>query len=279
MGARLRSIAYSAGNLGVSLFFNTTQTWLIFFYVDVVRLDARLVGLAFALAYGVWNAVNDPLVGALSDRTRSRWGRRVPYIALGTPALLVLFFLVWSPPLGGRPLADPRSWALLAWFTAVDRPVRPRQHRSQRAVCLAVPRAVPAAPRADRGFHVPAVRRDRRDRARPRSDAAAEERDRRPGRRAGGVEVRGAGAGRGGRRLVGRVPARQPRTRARRAETGDAAPAGVQGHPGEPIVPHLHGRRSHDQLHLELALGHGAVLLQVRRRRQRRRRPASSSPR
>ena len=119
MGARLRSIAYSTGNLGVSLFFNTTQTWLIFFYVDVVRLDARLVGLAFALAYGVWNAINDPLVGALSDRTHTRWGRRVPYIALGTPVLLVLFFLVWSPPLGGHPLANPRSWGMFAWLTVV----------------------------------------------------------------------------------------------------------------------------------------------------------------
>jgi len=119
MGSRAKSIAYSAGNLGVSLFFNTTQTWLIFFYVDVVRLDARLVGLAFALAYGVWNAINDPLVGTLSDRTRTRWGRRVPYIALGTPAVLVLFFLVWSPPLGGRPLANPVSWWMLAYFTTV----------------------------------------------------------------------------------------------------------------------------------------------------------------
>ena len=119
MGARLKSIAYSAGNLGVSLFFNTTQTWLIFFYVDVVRLDARLVGLAFALAYGVWNAINDPLVGMLSDRTRSRWGRRVPYIALGTPAVLALFFLMWAPPLGGRPLANPVSWPMLAYFATV----------------------------------------------------------------------------------------------------------------------------------------------------------------
>ncbi|MCX7031599.1 MAG: MFS transporter, partial [Spirochaetes bacterium] len=119
MGARLKSIAYGAGNLGVALFFNTTQTWLIFFYVDIVRLDARLVGLAFALAYGVWNAINDPLIGALSDRTRTRWGRRVPYIALGTPFVLLLFFLVWSPPLGGHPLADPRSWGLLAWFAVV----------------------------------------------------------------------------------------------------------------------------------------------------------------
>jgi GPH family glycoside/pentoside/hexuronide:cation symporter len=116
MGARLRSIAYGTGNLGAALFFNTIQTWLIFFYVDVVRLDAGMVGLAFALAYGVWNAINDPIIGALSDRTRTRWGRRVPYIALGTPFVLLLFFLVFSPPLGGHPLANPRNWGLLAYF-------------------------------------------------------------------------------------------------------------------------------------------------------------------
>ncbi|MCL6430882.1 MAG: MFS transporter [Anaerolineae bacterium] len=118
MKQRLAAIAYGTGNLGQALFFNSVQTYLIFFYVDVVRLDSRLVGLAFALAYGVWNAINDPLAGAISDRTRSRWGRRIPYILFGTPALLLLYILVWSPPLGGRPLAGPFDWRLLAYFAA-----------------------------------------------------------------------------------------------------------------------------------------------------------------
>src|SRR4030042_153350 len=109
MQSRLAKVAYGVGNLGQALFFNSVQTFLIFFYTDVVRLDPKLVGLAFAVSYGVWNAINDPLVGVLSDRTRSRWGRRIPYIAIGTPLTFLLFALVWSPPLGGRPLTNPSS--------------------------------------------------------------------------------------------------------------------------------------------------------------------------
>jgi GPH family glycoside/pentoside/hexuronide:cation symporter len=119
MQTRLTKIAYGIGNLGQALFFNSIQTFLIFFYTDVVRLDTRLVGLAFAISYGVWNAINDPLVGVLSDRTRTRWGRRIPYIAIGTPLTFLLFFLVWSPPLGGRPLANPSSTSIFLYFAVI----------------------------------------------------------------------------------------------------------------------------------------------------------------
>jgi len=72
MNSRFSKVAYGIGNLGQALFFNSVQTFLIFFYTDTVRLDPRLVGLGFAISYGVWNAINDPLIGVLSDRTRSR---------------------------------------------------------------------------------------------------------------------------------------------------------------------------------------------------------------
>lgn len=111
---RIRNLTYGAGNLGVALFYNTIQTWLIFFYVDVVRLDSRLVGLAFAVSYGVWNAVNDPILGILTDRTRTRWGRRVPWIAAGGGSLLVSLIGSREPPQGAREPAMPLLPAIQA---------------------------------------------------------------------------------------------------------------------------------------------------------------------
>lgn len=68
-----------------------------FFYIDVLKLAAGWVGVAMVV-YGIWNAFNDPLAGQISDRTRTRWGRRIPYIAFGALPLVLCFILVWTPP-------------------------------------------------------------------------------------------------------------------------------------------------------------------------------------
>jgi len=116
MGTRARWIAYATGTVSSPLLYHAISGYLIFFYTDVVRLDVRLVSLAYMLAYGVWNGINDPLVGQLSDRTRSRWGRRLPFIFLGAPVAAALFVLVWSPPVGGKALADPRSVGVFVYL-------------------------------------------------------------------------------------------------------------------------------------------------------------------
>ncbi|MEM4445006.1 MAG: MFS transporter [Thermofilum sp.] len=88
---------YGLGNFGKGFFYYSLGAYLAFFYVDVLSLDPGLMALALAVPYGVWNAVNDPLVGMISDRLKTPWGRRVPLIAVGAPLTALLFWLIWSP--------------------------------------------------------------------------------------------------------------------------------------------------------------------------------------
>ncbi|MFN3929987.1 MAG: MFS transporter, partial [Thermoflexus sp.] len=60
-------------------------------------LNAAIAGLIWTI-YGIWNAINDPLMGQISDRTRTRMGRRVPYVLFGAIPLGLSFFLLWTPP-------------------------------------------------------------------------------------------------------------------------------------------------------------------------------------
>ncbi len=92
-----RMIAYSTGGLAFALTYQCFSTYVQFFYIDVLKLAASWVGVAMVV-YGIWNAFNDPLAGQISDHTRTRWGRRIPYIAFGTVPLVVCFIFVWIPP-------------------------------------------------------------------------------------------------------------------------------------------------------------------------------------
>jgi len=104
--SRLRKIVYGFGCVGDGGWYQLMSTFLLYFYVTVVKLDPWLTSLAFAFSFGVWNAINDPIVGGLSDRTRSRWGRRKPWIAIGALLCLIFSFFIWTPPVGSS-LANP----------------------------------------------------------------------------------------------------------------------------------------------------------------------------
>jgi GPH family glycoside/pentoside/hexuronide:cation symporter len=103
-----RYVTYSMGNFANTIAYQVFGNRIQFYYVDILGLNAALAGVIWAV-YGLWNAINDPLMGQLSDRTRTRMGRRVPYVLFGAVPLGLAFFLLWTPP-------GQSGWALAAYF-------------------------------------------------------------------------------------------------------------------------------------------------------------------
>ncbi len=89
------SVAFGVKDLGFSFF-------LLIFYNQVLGMDARLVSLALLIALLV-DAVIDPIIGNLSDRTYTRWGRRLPWLYLAPIPLALAWVTLWSPPGGEAP--------------------------------------------------------------------------------------------------------------------------------------------------------------------------------
>jgi GPH family glycoside/pentoside/hexuronide:cation symporter len=75
--------------------------WVFTFYFTAVGLNINWYVLA-AVLWTIWNAFNDPLIGYLSDRTHTRWGRRKPYIMIGLLPILVIEIILWLPPTGNE---------------------------------------------------------------------------------------------------------------------------------------------------------------------------------
>src|SRR6056297_3787920 len=83
-----KKIGYGIGDLGGNLFFTIMGFYLLFYFTDIAGITAGLAGTAIIIGK-IWDAVTDPTVGYISDRSGSRWGRRRPFIAVGA---VILFF-------------------------------------------------------------------------------------------------------------------------------------------------------------------------------------------
>ena len=93
---------WGLASLGTSLISGIYGGLLTIFYQDYLGLSAKWIGIA-ATIYAIWNAVNDPLFGYITDSTRSKRGRRIPYMRFTAPFLALTFILVWfAPPQAGQ---------------------------------------------------------------------------------------------------------------------------------------------------------------------------------
>lgn len=98
-----RQILYGIGSFGGSLLQQTVLLWVFYYYAPPpgqglpLRVGASLLGVAMGIGR-VIDALADPPIAYLSDRIRSRGGRRRPFILIGAPLLALSFALLWIPP-------------------------------------------------------------------------------------------------------------------------------------------------------------------------------------
>jgi GPH family glycoside/pentoside/hexuronide:cation symporter len=92
-----KTLSYTSGSIPANLLSLAFTTYVQFYYIDVLKGDAASIGTA-ATIQAAYATLVYPFLGWLSDRTSSRWGRRVPYIIFGALPLCAAFALVWSPP-------------------------------------------------------------------------------------------------------------------------------------------------------------------------------------
>lgn len=99
-------LAYMMGAIGIQLMTVTVMQWSMYFY-NPPQGSGRVIFLSLGLATAMmfvgraFDAVSDPIVGWWSDKTKSRWGRRRPFIIFGSIPLAIIFILFWLPPVHG----------------------------------------------------------------------------------------------------------------------------------------------------------------------------------
>ncbi len=114
--SRWKSFNYAIGMFGTSIPINMLKAYAVKFYVDNLGLTMVQFGVIL-LIYTFIDAIDNPVYGFLSDRTRSQWGRRRPWLVIGAPLLVLCFIAFYSTPafLAGNALF---AYAMLFYILA-----------------------------------------------------------------------------------------------------------------------------------------------------------------
>ncbi|MFX0072465.1 MAG: MFS transporter, partial [Candidatus Hermodarchaeota archaeon] len=93
-----KAASYSIGQVINNASYQTFSLLVFTFYFTIVGLNVILITIAFVI-WSIWNSINDPLLGSISDRTHTKWGRRYPYIMLSIIPLALVMFFLFTPPI------------------------------------------------------------------------------------------------------------------------------------------------------------------------------------
>ena len=117
--------AFNVGNMAIWFINAAFTTWVVQYYYVAMKMEMTKIMIAFTL-WTIWNAINDPLLGFISDRTRSKMGRRKPYIIAGLIPVAIIEVILWLPPvktsiINPQPwFRDPLFWYLMIMLLAYD---------------------------------------------------------------------------------------------------------------------------------------------------------------
>ena len=107
-----KMISYAFGYIVINFLIGGGFSLVFYYYEVEIGLSVVLLGLAF-LIFALWNMVNDPLLGFITDKPRKwtkRWGLRAPWVVITSIPILILYFFIWAPPVGASQLT------LFIWF-------------------------------------------------------------------------------------------------------------------------------------------------------------------
>ena len=94
----ISKLAYGMGDVGCNFSWMFVGNFLMIFYTDVFGISMSAVA-TLMLASRFWDAINDPIIGTLTDKTHTRWGRFRPWLLFGAPiTALVLILTFWAHP-------------------------------------------------------------------------------------------------------------------------------------------------------------------------------------
>ncbi len=110
-------LAFGAGDLGTAVTANIMVVFLLIFFTNVAGIDPGLAG-SILLIGKIWDAFNDPMIGLLSDRTKNKLGRRLPWMIWAAVPFGITFFLQWIVPrFSDNPSVN--QWSLFWYYVVV----------------------------------------------------------------------------------------------------------------------------------------------------------------